>query len=78
MPRPVLQHVRNLPSETVVFDMVYAPLETELLRVAAEAGCRVVSGLEMLLGQASTSFETLFGAPAPREHDLELRELLIR
>jgi shikimate dehydrogenase len=78
MPPSVLQNVRGLPSETVVFDMVYAPPETELVRVAAEAGCRVVSGLEMLVGQASASFEKLFGAPAPREHDRELRELLMR
>jgi shikimate dehydrogenase len=78
LPRPVLQHVRDLPSQTMVFDMVYAPLKTELLRVASEAGHRVVNGLEMLLGQASTSFKKLFGAPAPREHDRELRELLMR
>jgi shikimate dehydrogenase len=78
MPRPVLQHARGLPSETLVFDMVYAPLQTELLRIAAEVGCRVVNGLEMLVGQASASFEKLFGAPAPREHDRELRELLMR
>jgi shikimate dehydrogenase len=78
MPNLVLQHLRDPLPDTVVLDMVYAPVESEFLRVAAEAGCRTVSGLEMLLAQASTSFELLFGAAAPREHDAELRELLTR
>ncbi|MCC1492449.1 shikimate dehydrogenase [Cognatishimia sp. F0-27] len=46
---------------TVVTDLVYAPLETRLLRVAKEAGCVTVDGLGMLLHQAVPGFERWFG-----------------
>lgn len=59
-----------------VFDTVYAPLETGLLRRARETGLRTVDGLAMLVGQAAPAFELFFGARAPREHDAELRTLL--
>jgi shikimate dehydrogenase len=59
-----------------MFDMVYAPPETLLLRAARERGLACISGLDMLVGQAAPAFETFFGVPAPREHDSELLELL--
>ena len=62
--------------DTIVFDMVYAPLETELLNQAHELGLRTIDGLEMLIGQAAAAFELFFGQPAPRQHDAELRALL--
>lgn len=62
--------------DTIVFDMVYAPLETPLLAQARALGLRTIDGLQMLVGQAASAFELLFGAPAPREHDGELRALL--
>ncbi|EPX82655.1 shikimate dehydrogenase [Salipiger mucosus] len=46
---------------TVVSDIVYTPLETQLLRVAAEQGCTCVDGLGMLLHQAVPGFERWFG-----------------
>jgi 3-dehydroquinate dehydratase/shikimate dehydrogenase len=49
----------------VVFDMVYDPLETRLLREARDAGCTVVDGLEMLLAQAVAQFEAWTGLEAP-------------
>jgi shikimate 5-dehydrogenase len=51
----------------VVFDMVYDPQETLLLREAREAGARVVSGLEMLLAQAVGQFEAWTGMRAPED-----------
>jgi 3-dehydroquinate dehydratase/shikimate dehydrogenase len=50
---------------TVVFDMVYEPLETQLLRDAQAAGCAVVEGLEMLIAQAVAQYETWTGKEAP-------------
>jgi 3-dehydroquinate dehydratase/shikimate dehydrogenase len=50
---------------TIVFDMVYDPLETRLLREAAAAGCRLVDGLEMLLAQAVEQFQAWTGLEAP-------------
>ncbi|KPQ21251.1 MAG: shikimate dehydrogenase [Rhodobacteraceae bacterium HLUCCA24] len=46
---------------TVVSDLVYAPLQTRLLRVAAEMGCVTVDGLGMLIHQAVPGFERWFG-----------------
>jgi len=51
----------------VVFDMVYDPLETRLLREASAAGCRTIGGLEMLIAQALAQFETWTGIEAPQD-----------
>jgi shikimate dehydrogenase len=51
---------------TTVFDAVYNPRRTRLLREAQAAGCRVVEGIEMFLGQAYVQFELWTGQPAPR------------
>lgn len=76
MPQAVLEHLRRPLPEAVVFDMVYAPLETELLKAGRAAGLRVVDGLAMLIGQAAVAFERFFGRSPPREHDDELRAVL--
>jgi shikimate dehydrogenase len=52
-----------LPSDAVVMDMVYKPLETGLLRAARARGLVGVDGLAMLIGQAVPSFEAFFGRP---------------
>ncbi len=62
--------------DTIVFDMVYSPLETPLLKQARQLGMRTIDGLEMLVSQAAVAFELFFGQPAPRQHDAELRALL--
>ncbi|MEO8500661.1 MAG: shikimate dehydrogenase [Vicinamibacteria bacterium] len=54
------------PGATVL-DMIYDPLETRLLREAAQAGCTVISGFEMLLALAAAQFEVWTGAEAPVE-----------
>ncbi|MEM0948411.1 MAG: shikimate dehydrogenase [Pseudomonadota bacterium] len=46
---------------TVVTDLVYAPLETDLIRAAQSAGATPVDGLGMLLHQAAPGFERWFG-----------------
>ncbi len=51
----------GLRSDAVVTDLVYAPLETKLLRDAREKGCTTVDGLGMLLHQATPAFERWFG-----------------
>jgi shikimate dehydrogenase len=49
----------------VVMDLVYRPLHTPFLRFAREAGCTVVSGLEMLLHQGVAQFEWWLERTAP-------------
>lgn len=48
-----------------VFDAVYTPLKTRLLREAESAGCRIVPGVEMFLYQAAFQFECWTGRRAP-------------
>lgn len=60
----------------IVYDIVYSPLETALLAAARRRGMPTIDGLAMLIGQAARAFELFFGGAAPREHDLQLRELL--
>jgi len=50
----------------IVFDMVYRPVETTLLRRAREQGKMTISGLEMLIEQAVRQFEIWTGREAPR------------
>lgn len=60
--QPVLElPAEALSPEAVVTDIVYTPLETELLARARARGCRVVDGLGMLLHQAVPGFERWFG-----------------
>ena len=66
-----------LPEDAVVYDAVYAPLETGLLAQARDRGLDTVDGLEMLTGQAALAFELFFGAEPPRDREDELRALLI-
>lgn len=59
----------------VVTDLVYAPIETELLRVAKHAGAVAVDGLGMLLHQGAPGFERWFGQ-APEIDDTTRRVVL--
>ncbi|OSX70753.1 hypothetical protein BU14_0673s0005 [Porphyra umbilicalis] len=49
----------------LVFDAVYNPLETRLLREAAAAGCVTVSGVEMFVRQAAAQFQLWFPERTP-------------
>jgi shikimate dehydrogenase len=68
----------GMPGGTIVYDLVYEPLETPLLKAARERGLVTIDGLSMLIAQAAEAFELFFAQPAPRAHDDELRELLTR
>lgn len=50
-----------LPSDAVVTDLVYTPLNTPFLQEAADRGCKTVDGLGMLIHQAVPAFERWFG-----------------
>lgn len=66
----------HLPDNGWVFDMVTDPIETPLLQAARERGLKVATGLDMLVGQAATSFKLFFGVDAPRDRDAELWQKL--
>jgi shikimate dehydrogenase len=48
-----------------VFDMIYRPMETGLLRAARNTGCRAANGASMLLHQGTRALELWTGRPAP-------------
>ncbi len=56
---------RDFKAGMVVFDSVYNPLETKLLREAKAAGCTVIAGSELFVNQAARQFELWTGQPAP-------------
>lgn len=73
---PLELDLAPLPDDAVVYDIVYAPLETDLLAQARARELHTVDGLDMLIGQAALAFELFFGAEPPRDRDDELRALL--
>jgi shikimate dehydrogenase len=60
----------TLPPSTPVVDIVYVPLETDLLAAARRRGHPVVDGLGMLLHQGRPGFEAWFGTPVKVTHEL--------
>lgn len=74
---PYVPDLSGQPASAMVYDIVYAPLETPLLAAARGRGLDTLDGLEMLIGQAALAFDIFFDAPAPREKDAELRERLL-
>jgi len=64
-----------LPREAIVYDIVYVPLETELLKQAKAGGRKTVDGLGMLLHQAVEGFRRWFGQRP--EVTAELRQILV-
>lgn len=72
---PLDMALSGLRVGAVVNDIVYTPLETNLLRAARAADLVAVDGLGMLMNQAALSFETWFGVRPPLD-DL-LRQRLI-
>jgi shikimate dehydrogenase len=54
-----------LRSQTLVYDLVYQPAETRLIRDAREAGARTIGGLAMLIYQGAASFKLWTGKEAP-------------
>jgi shikimate dehydrogenase len=54
-----------IPAHLTVFDLVYNPLKTRLLRQALESGAQPIGGLEMLVRQGALAFEMWTGEPPP-------------
>ena len=60
---------------TVVFDTVYNPEQTLMVKQAREAGCRVITGVDMFVHQAALQFQVFTGKEAPIER---MRQEVIR
>lgn len=76
MPRFILEELDQMSRDALVFDMVYAPRETALLRAANLSGRATVGGITMLVGQARSAFTRFFGRQAPCSDDADLMRKL--
>jgi shikimate dehydrogenase len=75
---PPLEPQLPARGKPAVMDLVYAPVETQLLKAARGAGLRTIDGLYVLIAQARFSFEHFFRMVPPVGYEDELRELLTR
>jgi len=69
-PAAILQP--NEINARLVFDLVYNPIETPLLRMARQKGIPVITGVEMFVQQGARQFEIWTGKPAPEEEMLRV------
>jgi 3-dehydroquinate dehydratase/shikimate dehydrogenase len=74
-PLPIAENELNA---SLVFDMVYNPLETPLLKLAKERGIPTISGMEMFVQQGARQFEIWTGKPAPEAEMMRVVELELR
>jgi 3-dehydroquinate dehydratase/shikimate dehydrogenase len=56
---------RHLRPSTIVFDTVYNPENTLLIKDARQQGCPVITGVDMFVGQAALQFKLFTGHDAP-------------
>ena len=56
----------------IVFDLVYNPIDTPLIRMAREKNIPVITGVEMFVHQGARQFEIWTGKPAPEEEMLRV------
>jgi 3-dehydroquinate dehydratase / shikimate dehydrogenase len=68
---PQILEAKDLNTK-LVFDLVYNPLETPLLRLARQKGIPIVTGIEMFVQQGARQFEIFTGKPAPEEEMLRV------
>ena len=70
--------LQQISPNSVVYDLVYNPIETQLLKEAVRAGAAVISGIKMLVYQGAASFELWFDRPAPVDVMLESADKAIQ
>jgi 3-dehydroquinate dehydratase/shikimate dehydrogenase len=74
----VLENGVSALNAGLIFDMVYNPLETPLLKLARARGIPGVSGVEMFVQQGARQFEIWTGKPAPEAEMLRVVEHALR
>lgn len=62
-PSPI--SLNSIDEKTIVYDIVYNPINTDFIKKGKEKGAQIIFGYEMLLGQATRSFEIWHGREAP-------------
>ena len=62
---PSIISLEGINEKTIVYDIVYMPMNTDFIKKAKEKNAIVIYGYEMLLGQAVRAFEIWHGMEAP-------------
>ena len=76
--KPALPISEKELNANIVFDLVYNPMVTPLLRLAISKGITAVSGMEMFVQQGARQFEIWTGKPAPESEMHRVVELALR
>jgi len=71
-PSPI--STENISKNSIVYDIVYQPMNTDLIKKSKENGATIIYGYEMLLSQAACSFEIWHKKVAP--YDIMKKALL--
>ena len=72
---PLKINISNLPKDSIVADIVYKPLFTDLLSQAQSQNNPIVTGMGMLINQALVGFEMWFGVK--EVFDQKLNDILL-
>ena len=64
-------NLKYMPGDAWVYDLVYTPLNTGLLKQAKAYGLRTIGGLDMLIAQARPSFKLFYGVDAPADDNIK-------
>lgn len=57
----------SFTKDQIVFDVVYTPIKTKLLKLAESQGARIITGLKMFVEQGAKSYEMWTGEQMPKE-----------
>jgi len=76
--KPPMPIAENELNAGLVFEMIYSPLETPLLKLAKSRGIPVITGLEMFMQQGARQFEIWTGKPAPESEMMRVVEHEVR
>jgi len=64
-------NLEHMSADGWVYDLVYTPLNTPLLKQAKVQGLRTIGGLDMLIAQARPSFKLFYGLDAPSDDNIK-------
>lgn len=73
---PDFHFLEHLPKNSLVFDLIYAPRQTQLLQKAKESGHCTANGLDMLIYQAMEAFTILTGVQTEKKDKLTIEKAL--
>jgi len=59
--------LESFTKDQIVFDVVYTPIKTKLLKLAESQGARIITGLKMFVEQGAKSYEIWTGEQMPKE-----------